>query len=78
MNHFSGVLRLGDDSIKFDVDLDFSKILVPGVHMGGKPDQCYIGIFQSKEIEQDTWYLGNILMEDIYVVYDATPADEEG
>lgn len=46
--------------------------------MGGLSTQCYLGIFQSKEIEQDTWYLGNILMEDYYVVYDATPADEQG
>jgi hypothetical protein len=64
--------------VKYRIDMDQRNLLVPGNHMGGTSNQCYFAIFESKEIEQDQWYFGNILMEDYYIVYDSTPADERG
>jgi len=72
------IFKFGDStstSIKYTINMDLSKLMIPGHHLGGTSNQCYFGIFSSKEIEQDTWYLGNIIMEDHYIVYDATPAE---
>ena len=73
------IFKFGDStstSIKYTISMDLSKLMIPGHHLGGTSNQCYFGIFSSKEIEQDTWYLGNIIMEDHYIVYDATPAEQ--
>ena len=69
--------ELGDSNTgSFTVTMDLSKLLIPGQNVGGKIGQCYIGMFSSKSIEMDTWYIGNIVMEEYYVVYDATPAEQ--
>ena len=56
--------------------MDLRKLMISGTPLGGTANQCYFAIFSSSEIEQDTWYLGNIIMEDHYIVYDATPAEQ--
>jgi len=49
-------------SSKFTLTIDLGKLLIPGKNLGFTLNQCYLGIFASKNIEQDTWYLGNIAM----------------
>lgn len=52
-------------------------MLIPGNKLGDTINTCYIGIFKSSEIKQDTWYIGNVVMKDYYAVFDLTPADDE-
>lgn len=56
--------------------MPFEKLLIRGDHIGESYRYCYIGVFKSAEIEQDTWHMGNALMSDYYAVFDLTPADE--
>lgn len=46
--------------------------------MGESREKCFIGVFKSTEILQDTWYMGNLIMKEYYAVFDASPADEFG
>jgi hypothetical protein len=73
------ILHLGDsDGAAYEMVIPFDKLLVPGNELGDTRHTCYIGIFRSREIDEDTWYIGNQAMGDHYAVFDLTPADEEG
>ena len=58
-NHVKGMfnmgdfkLRIGDDTgSKFPISFNMRDVLVPGHHLGGQENECFIGIFSSKEIE---------------------------
>ena len=43
----------------FTIRVPFEKLLIPGNELGDTRFTCYIGVFRSTEIDQDTWYIGN-------------------
>jgi len=50
--------------------------LANGTLFGDSAFTCYFPVFRSNLTDQNTWYLGNVLLEKYYTVFDATPLDE--
>lgn len=51
--------------------------LVPGSHLGATDAICYIPVFKSVDDHNtDTWYFGNLFLENYYTVFDMTPSTE--
>lgn len=47
--------------------------------MGGNDNSCFIAIFRSIGFEDDlSWYVGSMFLQNYYVYFDMTPADEHG
>jgi len=54
-----------------------SNLLIPGSQFGDSDDTCYLSIFRSKLTDkQDTWFMGNSIMNFLYMVYDMTPLEQ--
>ena len=53
-------------------------LLVTGKQIGTGLDNCYLGVFMSKNADQKTWYVGGSFLKSNYVVYDMTPLDTYG
>ena len=68
---------LFDDSIGFTYGLpsDFN-FLVNGDLMGDSASTCYLPVFKNSQSNQRIWYIGNIVMNYFYMVFDMTPLDE--
>ena len=70
-------LGIGDFTGKaFTIKTFLDEILIPGNLLGETKDKCFLGVFKSTETNQDTWYMGNQIIKDYYIVFDASPADE--
>ena len=63
-----------EDGVAFTMNKNFEDMLIDGARIGKTAGYCYLAVFKSEEV--DTWYFGNMMMEDYYVVFDATSADE--
>jgi hypothetical protein len=48
-------------------------MMVTGDLVGANYDLCFIPIFLSTATQNDIWYLGNLFMNNYYVVFDQTP-----
>ena len=49
-------------------------MLIDGKLFNNTEDTCYVGVFRSQvETQQNIWYLGNIVMNQFYMVFDASP-----
>lgn len=59
------------------INLPGKDLLVTGKQIGTGLDNCYLGVFQSKSPDQQTWYVGGSFLKSKYVVYDMTPLDEQ-
>lgn len=48
--------------------------MISGKVFGDTEDKCYLAVMNNnKEQERDNaWFIGNILLQDYYVVFDAT------
>lgn len=53
-------------------------MLLDGPLIGEAENTCFLAVFKSTEIEQNTWFMGNQMMRNHYTVFDATAADEKG
>lgn len=49
-------------------------LMISGKVFGDTEDKCYLAVMNNnKEQERDNaWFIGNILLQDYYVVFDAT------
>lgn len=64
-------------SDSYVLDIKLKDLLVNGTDIDDLTDaRCYIPVFRSEDTAQDTWYLGNIVMQFYYIVFDMTPVDE--
>ena len=59
------------------MSVNFEDMLVKGELIGEDADTCFLAVFKSTEIDQDTWYMGNQVMKKYYAVFDAAAADEK-
>jgi hypothetical protein len=44
----------------------------------GDPNTCYLPVFRSVKGDQKTWYLGNLVMNLLYLTFDMSPLNEFG
>jgi len=50
--------------------------MVSGTAFGDTADTCYVGVFRSLVPSQQTiWYMGNIVMNQFYMVFDMSPLE---
>lgn len=63
-----------EDGVAFTMNKNYEDMLIDGSFIGKTAGSCYLAVFKSEEV--DTWYYGNLMMEDYYTVFDATSADE--
>jgi len=74
-DHGYGIkLMIGPSDAEYEVDIPLRDLMITGNLVGASDDSCYIPIFQSVNTEDDVWYLGNLFMNNYYVVYDQSPA----
>lgn len=52
-----------------------NRFLIPGDVIGSLSNQCYLPVFQSG-FKDDVVYLGNFMMNYLYMVFDMSPFDE--
>ena len=70
------IIRLSDTKNNFaDVHINSENLLEPGELYGDSNETCYLSVFSNPNGPQENWYLGTSVMENYYVVYDATPKD---
>ena len=68
---------LYDDQSNNDYVLPSSNyFMVEGSVFGDSDDSCFIPVFKSPD--QNVWYIGNLVMNYFYLVFDMTPFDEHG
>lgn len=66
-----------DSSCQFNIDQ--KDLLISGKYLGGDDNSCFIAIFRSIGFEDDlSWYVGSLFLQNYYVYFDMTPADENG
>jgi len=68
-------LSVGPVGEAFEIDVKLRQLMISGNLVGDSSDSCYIPIFKSENTEKDVWYLGNLFMNNYYMVFDQTPAD---
>ena len=56
--------------------MDLENLFISGSKLGDTDLTCYLPIFKASDDNSDTWILGNLIMQDYYVVFDMTPFDE--
>ncbi len=56
--------------------MDLENLFISGSKLGDTDLTCYLPIFKASDDNLDTWILGNLIMQDYYVVFDMTPFDE--
>ena len=57
--------------------MKLQELLRKGTEVGDDTNErCYVPVFRTSDTSQDTWYLGNIVMQYYYIVFDMTPLDE--
>jgi|DEB0MinimDraft_12_1074336.scaffolds.fasta_scaffold112910_2 hypothetical protein len=53
--------------------------LLHGDIVGDTSDTCYLPVFKTALGDKsDWWYVGNLIMNYFYLVFDMTPYDEQG
>jgi len=68
-------MNIGDDEGEaFTIGVALTDMLLDGPLIGEDSGTCFFGVFKSEAA--DTWYMGNQMMKDYYVTFDATAADE--
>jgi hypothetical protein len=50
--------------------------LANGTLFGDSYLTCYFPVFRSNMEDQQTWFIGNVILEKYYTVFDMTPLDE--
>lgn len=76
-----GTYKLGvgdNDGEAYEINVSFADMLLDGPLIGEAENTCFLAVFKSTEIEQNTWFMGNQMMRNHYTVFDATAADEKG
>jgi hypothetical protein len=66
---------------EFDFSLPFNKLKITGVLMQDRPTTCYIPIFHHGMTgirDLNVIYVGNIFLEDYYLIYDMSPLEDHG
>jgi len=68
------------NNTQFDVQVPMRHLFIEGEELLQRyKGDCYLGIFANKDTSHQTSiYLGNLFMQEHYVVYDATPVDDYG
>lgn len=54
-----------------------NQFLVPGTTFGDTSDTCYLPVFSSQRGD-GVWYVGNMILNYLYITFDMTPYDEHG
>ena len=78
-NHFSWNMTIDlfdeKNSTAFQIFVS-EDALINGTAFGDTQFTCYMPVFRSNLKDQYTWYLGNVVLQQYYLVFDMTPYDE--
>ena len=74
---FSWVDIFDDYSRQTFYIVDDPKFLLTGNQLGDTNETCYLPIFRSVNLKQNTWYLGSLFLNNYYLVLDASPNVEQ-
>lgn len=72
------IVRIFDSEKSYDLKIRQKNLLVSGEHFGDGNDKCHLAVMKSKNINQNMWFMGNLMIQEYYVFFDATPLDEHG
>lgn len=70
-------INLFDNNQDWYFEIDQADLMISGEAFGDSSEKCYLAVMNNnlKSEEKNSWYIGNILLQDYYVVFDASSRD---